>query len=99
MVLLTITASIVGGLEKLGDATNGDDADSNNISTDREPSLAAPEVGSPISHGQIISLWRKLQARGHADFSLEGLLLGSRVYIPPPPPKPEPVRHLHLPFP
>jgi len=49
-----------------------------NAVDDQEPSLSNPTIGNPISHGQIIDLWRELKTR-------------VRVYIPPPKTKPEPV--------
>ena len=57
----------------------------------QEPSLKLPQVGNPISHAQIIELSKRLQARNSSSASLDALLRGARVYIPPPPPKPEPV--------
>jgi hypothetical protein len=54
-------------------------------------SLQNSTLGSPISHGQVIDLWKDLQARGTRPRTLESLLKGSRVYNPPPKPKPEPV--------
>lgn len=59
--------------------------------TNGDPSLADPTPGNPISHGQIIATWRQLRAQGHDQYTLEGLLRGATVYVPPPPPKPEPV--------
>ncbi|GKT48727.1 uncharacterized protein ColSpa_08908 [Colletotrichum spaethianum] len=47
-------------------------------------------LGNPITHGEILDLWKDLKSEGIDGFSLEGLLRGARVYIPPPPPKPEP---------
>ncbi|TVY22943.1 hypothetical protein LHYA1_G008438 [Lachnellula hyalina] len=55
-----------------------------------EPSLENPKVGNPISHGQVIDLSRQLKAQGLSPCSLEILLKGVRVYIPPPPAKKEP---------
>ncbi|TDZ54569.1 hypothetical protein CTRI78_v006251 [Colletotrichum trifolii] len=55
-----------------------------------ESSLDRPVVGNPITHDQIIKLWKALKREGMAEYSLEGLLRGSHVYIPPPLPKPEP---------
>ncbi|GKT64106.1 vacuolar h+-atpase assembly protein [Colletotrichum tofieldiae] len=55
-----------------------------------EPTPEKPAVGDPITHGQILDLWKGLRSEGVEGFSLEGLLRGARVYIPPPPPKPEP---------
>ncbi|WYZ43268.1 hypothetical protein EsH8_VI_000967 [Colletotrichum jinshuiense] len=55
-----------------------------------DPSLEDPTVGKPITHSQILDLWKGLKRADIDGFSLEGLLQGARVYIPPPPPKPEP---------
>nr|RBQ98133.1 hypothetical protein FVER53263_11618 [Fusarium verticillioides] len=55
-----------------------------------EPTLDDPKLGNPMSHGQIIDLWKQLKAQGNSNFTLEQLLRGASVYIPPPPPKPEP---------
>ncbi|KAK2928945.1 ATPase, vacuolar ER assembly factor, Vma12 [Fusarium oxysporum f. sp. vasinfectum] len=57
----------------------------------KEPTLDDPKLGNPISHGQIVDLWKQLKAQGNSNFTLEQLLRGASVYIPPPPPKPEPV--------
>jgi len=56
-----------------------------------EPSMLNPRVGNPISHGQVVDISRDLKARRIQPNSLEALLKGSRVYVPPPPPKAEPV--------
>ncbi|KAI1016110.1 hypothetical protein LB504_009179 [Fusarium proliferatum] len=56
----------------------------------KEPTLDDPKLGNPISHGQIVDLWKQLKAQGNFNFTLEQLLRGASVYIPPPPPKPEP---------
>lgn len=56
-----------------------------------EPSLLDPRTGKPISHGQVISLWKELKARDVSPYSLDTLLRGARVYVPPPKPKTEPV--------
>ncbi|TVY55059.1 hypothetical protein LCER1_G004814 [Lachnellula cervina] len=55
-----------------------------------EPSLENPKAGNPISHGQVIDLSRQLKALGLSPCTLETLLKGARVYIPPPPAKKEP---------
>ncbi|KAF4974455.1 hypothetical protein FZEAL_8626 [Fusarium zealandicum] len=55
-----------------------------------EPSLDDPQLGNPISHGQIVNLWKKLRVQGNSTYTLEQLLRGAFIYIPPPPPKPEP---------
>lgn len=80
MVLLTMTSSIAEGLKQLDEAYNDAHATG--------PAEAAP--GKPISHGQIVDLWKKL-ASDDGSHSLERLLRGAQVYIPPPQPKPEPV--------
>ena len=79
MVLLTMTSSIVDCIKAISET-------SANISKENEPSLASPAVGNAISHGQIVALWKARKGS-----SLEELLRGSQVYIPPPAPKPEPV--------
>lgn len=55
---------------------------------------------APIAHEQLIRLARYFRTRNdtplsHDDRSLNSLLRGTKVYVPPPPPKPEPVRHHH----
>ncbi|KAG6052148.1 hypothetical protein E4U39_003771 [Claviceps sp. Clav50 group G5] len=55
-----------------------------------EPSLKDPAVGKPISHGQVLDLWKSLNDDHQTRPSLELLLRGSQVYSPPPPPKSEP---------
>lgn len=87
MVLLTATLSMVEGLRRLDTPVEKPDA----ASDSREPSLDNVEVGKPISHGQVVAIWKGLRSQGLTEFSLEGLLRGAQVYIPPPPPKPEPV--------
>ncbi|KAL2134347.1 hypothetical protein VTI74DRAFT_402 [Chaetomium olivicolor] len=86
MVLLTMTPSIVEGLQKLDDAAQKPRV----LQVGDEPSLADPAVGKPISHSQVVHLWRSLGNGGRAGYTLEMLLKGSKVYVPPPPPKPEP---------
>lgn len=103
MVLLTMTPSIVDALKQVEEQHKADDqrkADepSNDASQDQSNDAASsstePAVGSPVSHSDIISLYKKLSALETSEpkYSLEQLLQGSQVYIPPPPPpKPEPV--------
>ncbi|KAI9052327.1 hypothetical protein LZ554_003678 [Drepanopeziza brunnea f. sp. 'monogermtubi'] len=55
-----------------------------------EPALSDPQIGKPISHGQIIELARSMKVGGLQPSRLEDLLKGARVYVPPPPVKPEP---------
>ncbi|KAM3072090.1 hypothetical protein ACMFMF_007484 [Clarireedia jacksonii] len=71
-------------------ASKDDEGSSNRLAS--EPSLADPRIGNPISHGQVLGIWRDLKSHDKSCPSLETLLQGSRVYIRPPPPKPEPVR-------
>jgi TMEM199 family protein len=91
MVLLTMTAPMVEGLQRLDEATKpGNNAPSTDIKQE-EPSLESPVYGNPISHGQVIDLWKKLSNNGFSEYSLEGLLLGARIFVPAPPPKAKPV--------
>ncbi|KAK7968920.1 hypothetical protein PG996_002638 [Apiospora saccharicola] len=95
MVLLTMTSSIVEALQAVHGSEGApaiDDSKSDEASdkATTEPSLADPATGKPIPHGQIIDLWKQLKTLGHLKYSLEDLLRGATVYIPPPPPKPEP---------
>jgi hypothetical protein len=101
MVLLTMTTAVVEALHKSPPAIAKDDVESSSEAaqaapSDGEPSLANPAVGNPISHGQIVDLWKRLQGDSEPAPSLEMLLRGSRVYVPPPPPKPEKVRTICL---
>lgn len=102
MVLLTMTPSIVDALKEVEEPHKADDqgtADeySNEASRDQSNDAASsstePAVGNPISHSDIVGLYRRLRATEASEpkYSLEQLLQGSHVYIPPPPPKPEPV--------
>lgn len=86
MVLLTMTPLIAEAFQRSAtDPNAGTDA------TVEEPSLDSPAAGKPISHNQIVNLWKTLKETGKEGNRLEDLLKGSRIYIPPPPPKPEPV--------
>ncbi|OTA07182.1 aminoacyl-tRNA synthetase [Trichoderma parareesei] len=95
-----MTASIVDALELLNDQREtADPNDASEQQPNAESSTASlpasspkPAVGNPISHSDIINLHKKLKASQSPTpkYSLEQLLQGSRVYIPPPPPKPEP---------
>lgn len=96
-----MTASVVEALRVLHDPTDdaaaagnqspqGDQEAPSTDVADEDPSLADPTPGKPISHGQFIATWRQLRAQGHERYTLEGLLRGATVYVPPPPPKPEP---------
>ena len=106
MVLLTMTPSIVDALKLLDDLRETDEPGNDAGEQQPNPESAAataaspePAVGNPISHSDIISLHKDLKASQSTTpkYSLEQLLQGSRVYIPPPPPKPEPVSAQHPP--
>ncbi|KAH6896694.1 endoplasmic reticulum-based factor for assembly of V-ATPase-domain-containing protein [Thelonectria olida] len=95
MVLLTMTPSIVEAvaLFEAPVPRQTDDSDDGTGSTQpntTEPSLESPAVGNPIAHGQIVDLWKKAKSGGESSHSLEELLRGAVVYIPPPPAKKEP---------
>ncbi|KAI1412068.1 endoplasmic reticulum-based factor for assembly of V-ATPase-domain-containing protein [Hypoxylon sp. FL1857] len=94
MVLLTMTPSIVEALNRLAEMSADDsplqDAEGESNSANNEPSLKDPAAGNPISHGQIVDIWKRLKNETANATRLEDLLRGATVYIPPPPPKPEP---------
>ncbi|KAI1385639.1 endoplasmic reticulum-based factor for assembly of V-ATPase-domain-containing protein [Hypoxylon trugodes] len=94
MVLLTMTPSIVGALNQLDEKIIEDrvekEENHSESATSNEPSLKDPLVGKPISHGQIIDIWKRANDGKHNAIKLEDLLRGATVYVPPPPPKPEP---------
>lgn len=54
----------------------------------------SPCLGKPISHLDLLQLSRELKAHHLSPPTLDILLRGSRVYVPPPVPKPEPVSRL-----
>lgn len=87
MVLLTMTLSIVEALH-----TREQLISTEKSPVEGEPSLKEPAVGKPIAHNQILELWTSLKDHDVSKYSLEFMLKGARVYIPPPPPKPEPGR-------
>ncbi|KLJ12334.1 hypothetical protein EMPG_12600 [Blastomyces silverae] len=94
MVLLRITPAIAAGLDSLPSSTRD------------ELSLPTPPASAAISHIQLIALSRHLisntpsadkskhlpngSTKRCESFTLNSLLKGTRVYVPPPPPKPEP---------
>jgi hypothetical protein len=94
MVNLTTTSPILSALEAIPPSTRED------------LNLPAPEslaLGKPISHDQIIRISRYFKETRSSynpdgdggtsvDRSLDALLRGTKLYIPPPPPKPEPAR-------
>ncbi|KAJ8063924.1 hypothetical protein OCU04_007774 [Sclerotinia nivalis] len=71
-------------------SSSGDSKSVGNAKVSQEPLLANPKIGNPISHGQIIDLWRDIKKKNISPLTLELLLRGSRVYVPPPVPKAEP---------
>ncbi|KAF5023391.1 hypothetical protein F66182_4548 [Fusarium sp. NRRL 66182] len=88
-----MTPSIVEALTTVEPPETPDieaDDDASSPRPTEDPSLDDPQVGNPIKHGQIVGLWKGLKAQGNSNFTLEQLLHGAFVYIPPPPPKPEP---------
>ncbi|RDI77402.1 hypothetical protein Vi05172_g12630 [Venturia inaequalis] len=94
MVLLTMTAAVVAVVELY--------LENNPVeSNQKEPSLDAPEIGNPISHGQLIDISKYLKSNPEKveGREIEGrqlpthlgeLLKGCSIYRPPPKPKPEP---------
>jgi hypothetical protein len=90
MVLLTMTPSIVEGLHTLNRAAHGRQA-TTRPQGDDEPSLGDPAIGNPVSHSQVVDMWKDLKDARHGEYTLEMLLKGANVYVPPPAPKPEPV--------
>ncbi|TQS37388.1 hypothetical protein Golomagni_02141 [Golovinomyces magnicellulatus] len=66
-----------------------DDMSSTEIENPKIPKLTQPKVGNPITHLQILDLSKLMKCRAHGSYSLEKMLRGSKIYIPPPLPKPE----------
>lgn len=94
MVLLTITPLILEALKRVDASDHRPDfeAHSDYAEETTESPPVEPQLGNPLTHGQIIDLSRSLKASGHERYALEVLLKGCRIYVPPPKPKPEPVR-------
>ncbi|UKZ50108.1 hypothetical protein TrVGV298_004364 [Trichoderma virens] len=97
MVLLIMTPSMVDALNLLDELNKANEPNDDASQSQPETEAAAsssPEraVGTPISHTDVISLYKKIRASEASSpkYSLEQLLKGSRFYFPPPPPKPEP---------
>ncbi|RFU33483.1 hypothetical protein B7463_g2910, partial [Scytalidium lignicola] len=78
--------------EEIAAETCREEQNSKDIAYSKEPSLSNLALGNPISHSQVIDIWRELKATTSlsSTYTLEALLQGSNIYIPPPPPKPEP---------
>ena len=94
MVLLTMTkpmVEVIHYVNRLSDPFE---------SKPEEPPLDDPAVGKPISHGQILELFERLQTLRRVEkaanecptYHLDDLLRSSRIYIEPPKPKPEQVQ-------
>ena len=92
MVNLATTSPILSALEAIPPSTRED----LNL-----PVLESLALGKPISHDQIIRISRYFKETQSfynpdgdggtsVDRSLDALLRGTKLYIPPPPPKPEP---------
>ncbi|EAW11560.1 TMEM199/VMA12 family protein [Aspergillus clavatus NRRL 1] len=82
MVLLVTTARIISALEAIPPSSRKD--------LDLPTSLVAD---TPISHDQLVRLSRYLYTNALTspqEASLNSLLRGTRIYVPPPPKKPEP---------
>lgn len=88
MVLLTMNTSVVEAIKAIQPMNN----DGDQLRRDGEPSLEEPAVGNPIAHGQVVEVWKRLRDAGNAEYSLEALLRGAKVYVPPPKPKQAKVR-------
>lgn len=85
MVLLVTTRRILSAIEA--------------IPSSRRKDLDLPEspgLNAAISHDQLIGLSRYLKSSledgDRTPWTLNSLLRGTKVYVPPPPKKPEPVR-------
>lgn len=93
MVLLITTPAILDALSQVPESQR------DNLQL---PSPASLSIDGPISHSQLITLASYFVASqsssslspSSSDHTLNELLRGTKVYIPPPPPKPQPVRAL-----
>ena len=89
MVLLVTTSRILSAIETIPSSRR------------KEPDLDLPDsldVNAPISHEQLIRIARYFKNNpddNHGESeppkTLNSLLHGTKVYVPPPPKKPEPV--------
>lgn len=96
MVLLTITSAAKSAIELYNKLNQKSTCQSLN-----EAPLADSQVGDPVSHAQLIEIARSLKEQygkndsikrsKDAQFDLETLLKGARIYTPPPKPKQAPV--------
>ncbi|KAL5601403.1 hypothetical protein BROUX41_002610 [Berkeleyomyces rouxiae] len=92
MVLLTITPTIADALKRLPPQREPDEPAASEKAQEATPlpDVTCPAEGSPIAHQQILDLWHRAARSGMGELTLQRLLQGTRVYVPPPPPKPEP---------
>ena len=98
MVLLTMTVASVAAVQECAKLGLRDVVESKSPT---EPSLENPQVGKPISRGQLVGIFRSLERHYQSTngvgievhYHLEELLRGSKIYIPPAPPKKEPVSY------
>lgn len=91
MVLLVTTTRILSAIETIPSSRR------------KDPELDLPDsldVDAPISHEQLIRIARYFKNNPDDNNgeiqppkTLNSLLHGTRVYVPPPPKKPEPVRY------
>lgn len=94
MVLLAMTSRILSTLQSLPASCRQE------LDLPSEPALDAP-----ISHEQLIRLARHFRenrgtkihtiSQDEDDKTLNALLRGTRIYVPPPPKKPEPVSSIN----
>ncbi|KAK4140443.1 endoplasmic reticulum-based factor for assembly of V-ATPase-domain-containing protein [Dichotomopilus funicola] len=89
-----MTPRVVAGLQSLSETETKTAQGTEEISSPHsrvhdESSLTNPAVGNPISHPQIVDLWKAL-GDTTGEYTLEMLLKGAKVYVAPPAPKPEP---------
>lgn len=92
MVQLVITTRILSVIETIPES--------------RREALDLPDsldLNAPISHEQLIGLSRYLKSKpdgqdgdSNTPTSLNSLLHGTKIYVPPPPKKPEPVRSFSI---
>lgn len=91
MVLLVTTSRILSAIETIPSSRRKD------LDLDLPDSL---DVNAPIPHEQLIRIARYFKnnpddnhGENQPPKTLNALLHGTRVYVPPPPKKPEPVRY------
>lgn len=99
MVLLTVTPAAKAAIERYLAVEEGPLSGQGSELNATPDDLRNSEVGSPISHDDLIEMSKALiQQALHKDdktvakeWRLESLLKGAKVYQEPPPSKPEPV--------